>query len=420
MILKEIRMIDPLTGKDEIGNLHIANGKIVEDGSEDGKEINCKGLVCFPGLIDLHVHLRDPGFTYKEDIETGTKAAAAGGFTTVCCMPNTNPVIDNIETINYIQEKAKTASCKVLPVAAVTKQQKGGELTDFAALKKAGAVALSDDGYPVDSAKLLRDAMFLAKQQDLVIISHCEDREMVQNYGVNEGVVSQKLGIDGRPAVAESLQVARDILLAEDTGAKVHIAHVSTKKSVELIRHAKANGLHVTAETCPQYFTLTEDAMLERGALARVNPPLRTAEDCKAILEGVIDGTIDAICTDHAPHSIEEKSGAIETAMSGMIGLETALGLSLTALYHTGKLSFLELARRMSLAPAKLLCLDYKGLQVGAVADLCIFDPEEKWVVNPETFHSKARNTPFGNMQLTGRVRYTILDGTIVYQNKGE
>ena len=419
MILKQIRVIDPLKERDEICDLHIADGKIATDGTADGQVIDCEGLVCFPGLIDIHVHLRDPGLTYKEDILSGTQAAVAGGFTTVCCMPNTIPALDTAETLAYVTEKAQQAYCRVLPIAAVTLGQKGEQLTDFVALKQAGAVAFSDDGHPVESAKLLREAMFRAKDLDMPIISHCEDGEMVANHGANEGAVSEKLGIPGRPAVAEALQVARDILLSEDTGCHVHIAHVSTGKSAELIRRAKADGLQVTAETCPQYFTLTEDTLLQKGALARMNPPLRTEEDKLAILEAVIDGTIDLICTDHAPHSEAEKIGNIAEAMSGMIGLETALGVTLTALYHTGKLSLGEIAERMSQKPSEILGLSYAGITADAAADLCIFDPDETWVVEPEEFYSKARNTPFGGMKLQGRVRYTIVNGEIVYQYEG-
>ena len=419
MILKQIRVIDPLTKRDEICDLHIADGKIATDGTADGQVVDCRGLVCFPGLIDMHVHLRDPGLTYKEDIVSGTQAAVAGGFTTVCCMPNTIPALDTPETLAYVAEKAQQAACHVLPIAAVTAQQKGETLTDFHTLQKSGAVAFSDDGYPVQSAKLLREAMLLAKDLDMPIISHCEDGEMVANHGANEGVISEKLGIPGRPAVAEALQVARDILLSEDTGCHVHIAHVSTGKSAQLIRRAKADGLRVTAETCPQYITLTEETLLEKGALARMNPPLRTQEDKLAMLEAVIDGTIDVICTDHAPHSEAEKSGDITKAMSGIVGLETAFGLTLTALYHTGKLSLSKIAEKMSQKPAEILGLSYAGITVGAVADLCIFDPDEIWEVKPDTFRSKARNTPFGGMKLQGRVRYTIVNGKIVYQYEG-
>ncbi|MCL2841869.1 MAG: dihydroorotase [Oscillospiraceae bacterium] len=417
MIIEQVRIIDPSRKIDDVRDLYI-DGDQFSAGpvAGDTVRIDGRGLVAFPGLIDMHVHLRDPGLTYKEDILTGTAAAAAGGFTTVACMPNTKPVLDVPAQLEYVTEKARTASARVFPVAAVTIGQEGKALTDFTTLKAAGAVAFSDDGVPVDSAAMLREAMRQAHALAIPIISHCEDREMVQNFGVNEGAVSHKLGLPGRPAVAEAIQVARDILLAQDTGAHVHIAHVSTAQSVELIRRAKADGVSITAETCPQYFTLTEDTLLTRGPLARVNPPLRTAADQTAIIAGLQDGTIDAIVTDHAPHSAAEKTGSITDTMSGMIGLETALGLTLTALYHTGKLGLMEVARLMSTAQAEILGLPYGTLEPSSPADVTIFAPDESWTVEPDSFYSKARNTPFGGMTLQGRVRYTICGGKLQYQ----
>jgi len=417
MIIEQIRVIDPSQNLDQVTDLFIQGDKLLASPIPgDTERIDGRGLVAFPGLIDIHVHLRDPGLCYKEDIYTGGLAAAAGGFTTVACMPNTSPALDTPEQLRYVRDKAAEAAVRVLPIAAVTVGQKGETLTDFAALQSAGAVALSDDGMPVDSAALLRSAMQRAKALNLPIISHCEDREMVQNFAVNEGIVSEQLGLPGRPTVAEAIQVARDILLAEDTGAHVHIAHVSTAQSVELIRRAKADGIRVTAETCPQYFILTEEALFTQGTLARVNPPLRAEKDRLAILAGLLDGTIDCIVTDHAPHSAEEKGRALSEAPSGMIGLETVLGLSLTALYHSGKLRLLEIARLMSTAPAQILGLPYGSLCPGQAADITLFDPEERWSVEPERFYSKARNTPFGGMELRGRVRYTIRGGVIQYE----
>ncbi|MCL2588731.1 MAG: dihydroorotase [Oscillospiraceae bacterium] len=417
MIIEQIRIIDPKTGRDEIGDLYIDEGKLVSSPvAGDTMHIDGRGLVAFPGLLDMHVHLRDPGLTYKEDIQTGTEAAAAGGFTAVACMPNTKPVLDTPEQLAYVAARSQEAAARVLPVAAVTLGLAGETLTDFAALQAAGAVAFSDDGMPVDSAALLRAAMQNAKALGLPIISHCEDREMVQNHGANEGAVADQLGISGRPAVAEAIEVARDLLLAEDTGAHVHIAHVSTAKSVELIRRAKTDGVHVTAETCPQYFTLTEETLLTQGSLARVNPPLRTEIDREAIITGLLDGTIDCIVTDHAPHSAEEKAAPIETAPSGMIGLETALGLTLTALYHTGKLGLIDIARLMSTAPAEVLGLPYGSLQPGHAADITILDPNKTWTVDPAKFRSKARNMPFAGMELKGRVRTTICGGVVTYE----
>jgi len=375
--------------------------------------LDASRLIVAPGLVDMHVHFRDPGYEYKEDILTGAQAAAAGGVTTCCCMPNTSPVADSEETIEYIINKAKQASVRVLPYGAVTVGQKGRELTDFAALKAAGAVALSDDGNPIQSAELMRRAMILAREHGLLIISHCEDAEMVQNYGVNEGAVSRKLGIPGRPAIAEEIMVARDAMLAAETGARVHIAHVSTVGSVDIIRKAKAAGVSITAETCPQYFTLTEDEILRQGALARVNPPLRTARDVAAIIRGLTDGTIDAIATDHAPHSANEKALPLEEAPSGMIGLETSLALALKLLYHTGELSLDNIIRLMSMNPARILGIDAGTLEVGDTADIVIFDPNEVWTVDPVKFKSKARNTPFAGMNLRGKVKYTISHGKV-------
>ena len=396
----------------------VADGKIAEISEDicetgDMTVLDVSGLIVSPGLVDMHVHFRDPGFEYKEDILTGAAAAAAGGVTTCCCMPNTSPVIDSAEMVKYILDKAKQAPVRVLPYGAVTIGQKGRELTDFAALKAAGAIALSDDGNPIQSAELMRRAMLFAREQGLFIISHCEDAEMVRNYAVNEGNVSRKLRIPGRPAIAEEIMVARDAALAAGTGARVHIAHVSTAGSVDIIRTAKAAGVAITAETCPQYFTLTEDEVLEQGSLARVNPPLRTERDVAAIIRGLSDGTIDAIATDHAPHSAEEKELPLEEAPSGMIGLETSLALALKFLYHTGELSLDKIIDLMSVNPARILGVDAGTLEVGKTADITIFDPDEVWTVDPARFRSKARNTPFAGMNLSGKVKYTVSRGRL-------
>ena len=403
-------------------DLLIEDGKIVEiaceiKGSPETQVINAGNLFVAPGLVDMHVHLRDPGFEYKEDINSGAEAAAAGGMTTIICMPNTNPPIDNPDTINYVTDKAKTAPVNILTCAAVTKGQCGEELTDFAVSKKHGAIALSDDGNPIQNAALMRKAMIDAKKQDLLIICHCEDAELVQNHGVNEGKISQKLAIPGRPAIAEEIMVARDVMLAAETGARVHIAHVSAKGSVEIIRQAKKAGVKVTAETAPQYFTLTEDEILKQGSLARVNPPLRTKADNDAIIEGLKDGTLDMIATDHAPHSMNEKMLPITEAMSGLIGLETSLALALTYLYHTGILSINDVIKLMSVNPARILGINAGRLQISETADIVIFDPNEKWTVDPLDFKSKARNTPFNGMELKGKVKYTICKGKIVYHS---
>ena len=394
----------------------VKDGKIAdiaENIADDGEAevIRADGLVVAPGLVDMHVHFRDPGYEQKEDILTGAAAAAAGGVTTCCCMPNTLPVADDEAIIRYIIEKAKAAPIKVLPLGAVTIGQKGAELTDFAKLKEAGAVALSDDGNPIQSAELMRRALRLAHECGMLIVSHCEDADMVRNYAANEGEVSRKLGVPGRPAIAEEIMVARDAMLAAETGARVHIAHVSTAGSVEIIRRAKAADARITAETCPQYFTLTEDELLRQGAFARVNPPLRTRNDAAAIVQGLIDGTIDAIATDHAPHTAEEKSLPLTEAPSGMIGLETSLALALTSLYHPGHLSMERIIALMSANPSRILGLESGILTIGADADIIIFDPDEEWTVQPERFKSKARNTPFTGTKLRGKVKFTISGG---------
>ena len=379
--------------------------------------IDACGLVVAPGFVDLHVHFREPGFIYKEDIMTGAMAAAAGGVTTCLCMPNTSPVVDDAKTLRYIADRTIDASIRVLPVAAVTLSQKGKELTDFEMLKNCGAAALSDDGNPISSAAIMREALIKAKKTGLTIISHCEDEEMVKNYAVNEGEVSKKLNLPGRPAIAEEIMVARDVMLSAETGAHVHIAHISTAASVEIVRRAKLEGINVTAETCPQYFSLTQDEVLRQGALARVNPPLRTALDVAGIIEGLVDGTIDCIATDHAPHSVEEKSESLANAPSGMIGLETSLALALTYLYHTGKLGIDDIIKLMATNPAGVLGLDFGTLLQNACADVVIFDPNEDWIVRPEKFHSKARNTAFAQMKLKGRVKHTISRGKLVYSD---
>ena len=400
----------------ENGIIAAISENIPETGDMD--ILDASGLIVAPGLVDMHVHFRDPGFTYKEDIHTGSAAAAAGGVTTCCCMPNTLPVADSAEIVGYIAKKGSHAliRSRTLPYGAVTIGQKGVKLTDFAALKAAGAAALSDDGNPIQDEAVMCRALRKARENDVLIISHCEDAELVRDYAVNEGKVSKALGLPGRPAKAEEIMVERDAKLAAETGAKVHIAHVSTAGSVEIIRKAKAAGVNITAETCPQYFSLTEDEILRQGALARVNPPLRTSEDVAAIIQGIIDGTIDAIATDHAPHSKKEKKLPLADAPSGMIGLETSLAVALTYLYHTGKLNMDKIIELMSSNPARILSLDAGKLAAGKTADVVVFDPDEKWIVDPKKFKSKSRNTPFTGVELCGKVKYTISRGKIVYK----
>ena len=382
----------------------------------DAQILNAGGLTAAPGLVDIHVHLREPGFEAKETVSTGCAAAARGGVTTLVAMPNTRPAADCPEVVQLVRDKAAPTRINVLPAGAVTLGQKGEQLTDFAALKAAGVPALTDDGVPIQNLALLRRALLEAKRLSLPLLDHCEDRDMVQNYAVNEGAVSRRLGLPGRPAVAEELQIMRDVMLAEDTGAHVHICHISTAKGVDIVRQAKARGVRVTCETCPQYFTLTEDEILRQGTMARVNPPLRTQADVDGIRVGLADGTIDAIVTDHAPHTAGEKSKPLPDAPSGMVGLETSLALALTGLYHTGLLPLARVLDLMSASPAALLGLDKGTLAAGRDADLILFDPDQEWIIDKTKFASKGRNTPFHGRTVRGRVKYTISRGTIIYQ----
>lgn len=422
VLVKGGRVVDPSTGLDQICDVLVDNGRIASVGEslpvpdEHCSVLDATGLVVAPGLVDLHVHLREPGFEDKETIASGCAAAARGGVTTVVAMPNTRPTTDCPEMVARVKEKAAQTGINVYPAGAVTVGQKGEALTDFQALWQAGVPALTDDGIPIQNLALLRQAMQQARTLGLPILDHCEDRDMVRNYAVNEGVVSHQLGIPGRPAIAEELQVMRDVMLAKDTGARVHICHISTAGTVEIIRQAKAEGVAVTCETCPQYFILTEEEILRQGTMARVNPPLRTQADREAILKGLKNGTIDAIVTDHAPHCAWEKVQPLEQAPSGMVGLETSLGLALTYLYHAGHMSLMDVIKRMSTAPAALLRLPKGTLQVGQHADMVIFDLDERWTVDKELFASKGRNTPFQGFQLQGKVKYTISMGQIIYQ----
>lgn len=421
LLIKNGRVIHPVTGTVLLQDILVENGTLalMERGikGEFDQVIDASGLMVGPGLVDMHVHLRDPGLTYKEDIITGCAAAARGGVTSVACMANTSPTVDCPEQVAYVLNRAKEAcGVQVHPIAALSKGLKGEEPTDAEALKAAGAVALSDDGNNVDNANLMRDVLIRARGLDMPVLCHCEDTSMVAGRAVNEGSVSRQLWLEGRPAIAEELMVMRDAMLAEETGAHVHICHVSTAGSVDIIRKMKKKGVKITAETCPQYFTLTEDEVLKQGALARINPPLRTKNDVAGIIAGVKDGTIDVIATDHAPHSVEEKERGLSKAPSGMIGLETSLAITLTQLYHTKKMDLPAIVRRMSTNPADILKLSRGHMSLGAVADLVIFDLDEEWTVNPEEFASKSRNTPFAGWKVKGKVKYTIAKGNVIYQ----
>ena len=423
LLIKNGRVIHPVTETVLLQDILVEDGRIslLEHGlsCEADQVIDASGLSVAPGLVDMHVHLRDPGLTYKEDILTGCAAAARGGVTSVVCMANTSPAVDCPEQIQYVLDRAREANgVEVYPVGAVSKGLRGEEPTDAEALRAAGAVALSDDGNNVDNANLMRDVLIRARQLELPVLCHCEDTSMVTGRAVNEGSVSRKLWLEGRPAIAEEIMVMRDAMLAEETGARVHICHVSTARSVDIIRKMKRKGVPITCETCPQYFTLTEDEVLTQGAMARVNPPLRTKADVHGIIAGLKDGTIDVIATDHAPHSAEEKARSLSRAPSGMIGLETSLALTLTQLYHTKKLDLPGVFRRLSTNPADILHLARGHMSPGAVADLVVFDPDEAWTIEPEKFASKARNTPFAGRTVKGRVKYTIVQGEVIYQDE--
>lgn len=413
------RIVDPVNKTERIADLLIADGKILSvgepfEGSCCERVIDAAGLVVAPGLVDVHVHFRDPGLTYKEDIETGANAAARGGFTTVICMANTRPVVDNPETLSYVLEKGKKTGIHVKTCAAVTKGMNGKELTDMETLRQQGAAGFTDDGIPILDEALLLQAMEEAARLDVPISLHEEDPMLIANNGINRGAVSEKLGIGGSPCEAEVRLIERDCLLAEETGAKVNIQHISTAGGVEAVRRSKERGSHVTAEAAPHHFTLTEDAVLTHGTLAKMNPPLRSETDRRAIIEGLKDGTIDIIATDHAPHSAEEKEKYITEAPSGIIGLETSLALGITQLVQPGHLSLMQLMEKMSKNPSRLYGLEYRGVAAGANADLVIFDEKEYWTV--EEFASKSWNSPFLGQTLQGRVRYTICSGEIIYE----
>lgn len=381
---------------------------------DDAEVIDAEGLLVFPGLIDLHVHLREPGEEYKETIESGTRAAAAGGFTAVCCMPNTKPVNDSPEITKFIVDQAQKAGyARVYPAAAITGGLSGGSLCEYGELKEAGAVAITDDGRPVENAQILRRAMEYAKGFDMLVMSHCEEFSLVAGGCMNEGFTATKMGLPGIPNVSESLAVIRDIHLAELTETRLHIAHVSTKESIEAIRQAKARGVKVTAETAPHYFTLTDEAVKGYNTHAKMNPPLRSEEDRQAVRDALSDGTLDTIATDHAPHSPLEKEVEFNHAMNGILGLETSLPLSL-ALVEEGVLTMEQLISRMSKTPASILGLD-NDLKEGALADLTLVDKNKEWVVLASELQSKSVNTPFEGWTVKGRAVRTMVGGKTVW-----
>lgn len=411
ILLQQGRMIDPLSKRDEVVDMYIENGTIAKIGTGLNtkgtvQRIDMKGKIIAPGFIDMHVHLREPGFEYKETIESGCTAAAAGGFTAVCCMPNTNPTMDNAEVVKYVRAKAAEALdglVDVHPIPAVTKGREGKELSPMAELVECGAVGFSDDGNPVENAAVMRLALEYAGMYEALIIQHAQEMSLTKGGVMNEGAVSTAIGMSIMPSIAEDLVVARDLILVEYTGTRYHVAHVSTRGTIELIRQAKRKGLPVTCEVAPHHFTLTDDAVRSFDTNTKMNPPLRTKKDVEAILEGLRDGTVDAIATDHAPHSFDEKEVEYINAPFGIVGLETAVGLSATKLVANKVLTWMQLIEKFSTAPRRLLRLPEIRMEEKTRANLTFINPEKEWSVDPTLFKSKSKNTPFGGWKLKGK-----------------
>lgn len=421
ILIKGGRVIDPENDFDKITNIFIDKGVISEIDDDidldgiDMEVIEAEGKIVAPGLVDMHCHLRDPGQEYKEDIETGTRSAVMGGITSVACMPNTKPVIDNEAVVTYIKAKAeKVGYVNVYPIGAISKGLEGKELAEIGELQFAGAVAISDDGRPVVSSGLMRRAMEYADMFDMTVISHCEDTALADGGHMNEGFMSTYLGLRGITRASEEVMVSRDIIIAEATGTAIHIAHVSTRGSVELVRQAKKRGVRVTCETCPHYFTLTENAVQGFNTNAKMNPPLRTDDDVEAIKEGLRDGTIDCIVTDHAPHHIDEKNCEFALALNGIVGFETSLGLGIEYLVKPGILTINELIRKMAVNPSRILGLSKGNLNVNSAADIIIFDPDKEWTVDVSQLYSKSKNSPYDGYKLAGKPEYVIVNGRMV------
>lgn len=418
ILIKNIRAVD--TKKDTITDVFIKDGKISAVGENldvtADRTVDGTDLVLMPSLFDMHVHFRDPGLTYKEDILTGCSAALAGGVTGVLAMPNTKPPCDSPETISYIIDKARNTGVEVYPVGCITNGMNGGGLCDYEALKKAGCICISDDGRPVENAELMRQALEKSNENGLLVASHCEDLNIINGGIMNKGETSAKLGVKGMDRSSEDYITAREIILASSVNAKIHICHVSTEGSTAIIRFAKSRGIKVTCETAPHYFMLTDSLLEKRDADYRMNPPLRTPEDVKAIIECIKDGTIDCIITDHAPHAPEEKAD-FEKAPNGVVGLETSLAATLTALYHTGEITLQKVIELMCVNPRKILGLEIPEIAEGKTADLIIADINREWTVDPEKLHSKSKNTVFKGMTLTGKNLMTISKGVVRYEN---
>ena len=423
ILIKNGRLINPSENLDKVMDIFVEDGIIKEKAESIEKQadtvIDAAGCYVMPGLIDLHVHFRDPGLTYKEDIETGSKAAAKGGFTTVCCMPNTKPVVDNVETVKYIIEKGeKTGLTNVLPVGAVTKNMAGVEITDVEELKKAGICAISEDGKSVMNSGVYRKAMKNAAKANVPVLAHCEDINLVEGGVINLGDKSSELGVKGISNAVEDVIAMRDIMLAKETGATLHLCHCSTKDSVEMVKRAKEEGIKVTAEVCPHHFSMCSDDITSNDGNFKMNPPLRAREDMEALIKGLQDDIMDVISTDHAPHSAEEKAKDLEHAPFGIVGLETSVALTVTNLVKKGYLTPMQMAAKMSYNPAKVLGIPKGTLDEGKIADITIIDPDKEYTIDVNTFESKGKNTTFDGYKVSGEVEYTILNGKVVYSNK--
>jgi len=423
ILLKGGRLVDPSQGLDAVGDVLLEDGRVQACGGsiagpDEAEVLDCAGHVVAPGFIDVHCHLREPGREDVETIATGARAAAAGGFTAVCAMPNTDPVTDNQAAVGFVLRQGQRAQgARVYPIGAITLGQKGEALAEFGEMIAAGAIAVSDDGKPVASAQLMRTALEYARTFGIPVADHCEEPTLAHGGAMNEGIMSARLGLKGIPAEAEEIMAIRDILLARRTGGHVHLCHMSTKGSVELIRWGKDRGIAVTAEVCPHHLSLTEELVEGYDTNAKMNPPLRTAADVEALQQAVRDGTIDVIATDHAPHHYDEKEREFADAPNGIVGLETALAVNITWLVAPGIIDVAILVEKMSCAPARLFHLEGGTLRPGGIGDVTVFDPGATWRVDPARFRSKGRNTPYGGRELTGRVRHTIVGGTLLHSD---